>query len=165
MAHQPRAIVSRGLGLRERGTRQGVDRADRGLVAEQLLAAMTLERENAGTSRELPAPDVLRLRPRAEPGRSLLVRLLVRRGEEAWQRGVLRKCEHPPIDEERLRLLDRLQRAIGCQAAVVKTLLPELGKGRHRGQVKGAAENGPARSVSRADGRGPGNSRTAEREV
>src|SRR5207245_6785038 len=101
MAHQPRAIVSRGLGLRERSTRQRVDRADRGLMAEQLLAAMDLERENAGTFRELPAPDILRLGPRAKPGRSLLVGLLVRRGEQAWQRGVLRECEHSPIDEER----------------------------------------------------------------
>src|SRR2546427_10495103 len=156
MAHQPRAIVSRGLGLRERSTRQRVDRADRGLMAEQLLAAMDLERENARTFRELAAPDVLRLRPRAEPGRSLLVGLLVARREEARQRGILREREHPAIDEERLRLLERLQRAIGCQAAIVQPLLPELSKRRHPPQVKGMAENGPARSVSRADGRALG---------
>src|SRR5438309_8560201 len=71
MPHQTRAVVPRGIGFRERGARERIDRAERGLMAEDQLAAMHLERDHSGTLGELPAPAVPRLRRRTEARRSL----------------------------------------------------------------------------------------------
>ena len=108
MTHQTRALVAGGVRLRERGPCQGIDRAQRSLMAEEHLAAMHLEREHPGPERELAAPRPLRFRPRPESGRATLVRLLVRRREETRQRGVLREREHAAIDEEGFGFIEGL---------------------------------------------------------
>src|SRR3989442_11947455 len=113
-------------------------------MAEQQLAAMHLERENAGAFCELPGPDVLRLGPGAKARRSLLIWLLVARGEEARQRGVLRERQHPAIDEKLFGLVQRLQGAVRGQPAVLEALLAELGEGRHRAQGSGPRHRGSA---------------------
>src|SRR2546428_5875435 len=53
------------------------------------------------------------------------------RGEEAWQRGILREREHAAIDKEGLGLLERLERAVGCEPAIVKTTFTKLGERLH----------------------------------
>src|SRR5213593_574084 len=131
VTHEARALVAGGIRLGERRAGQRIDRAHRGLMAEEHLAAMDLEREHAWPKRELAAPWPLRLRPRSESGGPTLVRFLVRRREEAGQRGVLCERENATIDEERLRLVERLELAIRREPAVMKPLLPELGDGDH----------------------------------
>src|SRR5437867_9888652 len=101
-------------------------------MAEEHLAAMDLEREHPWPKRELAAPGPLRLRPRSESGGAALVRFLVRRREEAWQRRVLRERENAAIDEEGLGLVEGLELAVRRQPAVVKPLLSELSHGVNR---------------------------------
>src|SRR5204863_509417 len=73
------------------------------------LPAMHLECKHTRSERELATPRPLRLRPRSEPRRAGFVRLLVGRGEQARQRRVLREGEHAAVDQERLRLVERLE--------------------------------------------------------
>ena len=136
MAHQARALVGRGVGLGECGSREWIDRASRVRATQQHLAAMHLEPDDAGALGELKRPHIFRLRPRSEPRSAALVWLLVRCGEETRERGVLSEREHPTIGEERFSLVERLQRAIRCEPAVVKTPLPQL---RERGHADASA--------------------------
>src|SRR2546423_1688606 len=66
MANEPRSLVARGVGLRERRAGERVDRAHGGLMAEKHLAPMHLKLADAGTQGELAAQPPRPLQPRAE---------------------------------------------------------------------------------------------------
>ena len=80
---------------------------------------------------EQPEPRELRRRPLAEARALACVRLLVARLEQARQRRVGRAGEKAAVAEELLRLVERLERAVGREAALVRPPLLELRERRH----------------------------------
>jgi len=83
----------------------------------------------------------LALYPRISPA----IIVLVRRGEEARQGGVLRQREDTAVDEKRFGLVDRLELAISRETAIVEPLLAKL---RYRGHERGPwSSRGTALSV------------------
>src|SRR5205823_13145993 len=92
---------------------------------EQVLAAMHRQHEVAASA-ELAEPGVLRARPLAEPQALRRVRLLVTSLEEARQRGVRGARQQPAIQQELLRLVERLQRPVRRQPALEGATFPKL---------------------------------------
>src|SRR4051812_42637796 len=75
---------------------------------------------------ELAEPRELRRGPLPEAGALPCVRLLVTRREEARQRRVGRAGEQTAVPEERLCLVNRLERTIRCQPALVRPAFLEF---------------------------------------
>src|SRR6266567_3191904 len=73
-----------------------------------------------------PEPRPFRLRPLREAVTAGLVRLLMTRFVERWQCGVRSACQQAPVAEKRLGVVDRLERALGRQPALVRAPLLQL---------------------------------------
>src|SRR5204862_7268943 len=92
---------------------------------EQVLAAVYAEHEVAAGA-ELAEPGELRPRPLPEARARRRVRLLVAGLEQARQRTVRRAGQESPVEQERLSLLERAERAVGRQAALEGAPLAKL---------------------------------------
>src|SRR5258706_11543853 len=126
MPDEARGIVVAGFRLRERSTAERIGGACRFGRKEERLATVQLRLEYVGPLRQLAAPVPLRLRPGGEALLRRVVRLLVRRGEQAGQRRVLREREHASVLEEGVRIVERPQLPIWSEPAVEETLRAEL---------------------------------------
>jgi hypothetical protein len=92
---------------------------------EQALAAV--DREGRVPARaELAEPGVLRPRPLSETRALGRVRLLVAGREQARQGGVGRPGKQAAVEQELLGLVERLKRAVGRQAALVRPPVAQL---------------------------------------
>src|SRR5207247_736692 len=125
-----RSVAPRALDLRPADR---VEERRRLLRHEQVLAAVVdLEAANARTVAQLAEPRPLRRRPLAEAAAAGRVRILVAGLVEARQRGVRRPREEPAVTEERLRLAEGAERAVGRQPALVRPPLLKLLEPAHR---------------------------------
>jgi hypothetical protein len=115
------------LGARERSAAQRIREQRRLLGQKEALPAQELRPEHARALPQLESPWPLRPRPRAESARALPVRRLVAGAEEGRQRA--RRCEgeEAALAQELLRVVERLQRAVGRQPKEERAVL----KNRH----------------------------------
>jgi len=122
----PCAVVGCRFGLRKRGAAERIGRARAIGIQEQRLPAVELGLEDVRTPSELAAPAPFRLRPRRETLLRRVVRLLMRRSEQARDRGVLREREQASVLQECMGVIERPQLPVGSEPAVEKALRAEL---------------------------------------
>jgi hypothetical protein len=97
---------------------------------QQQLALVHFHRLDVRSRRELRTPRPLRLRPRPEARLPERVRRLVRRREQARQRGVLRLGKQPPVAQEGLGVVERPEGAVLREAALLRATRAQLGQRR-----------------------------------
>src|SRR5262245_38669261 len=130
VAQQPRPALVCGLHPLELGPADRIEHG-RDLVADE-EALSAVDRQDQMPSRtELPEPGELRRGPLAEARAVAGIWLLVTRLEQARQRRVAGTREQATIAEELVGLVERLERAVGRQAALEGPSLLELGERRH----------------------------------
>src|SRR5436190_19990232 len=117
MAEEPRPFRVVRLHAGDLGAADRVHEPRDILGDEQALAAMHREDRIAARA-ELAEPGVLRRGPLPEAGLVGSVRLLVTSLEEARERAVRRSREQPAVAEERLRLVERVERPVRRQPAL-----------------------------------------------
>src|SRR5207249_158654 len=97
----------------------------------QRLAAVDLWRADPGPLGELEAPRPLRPRPLGEAPGAGLVGLLVAGLEQAGQGGVGRARQQSPVAQERIRLVEGSEGAIGGEPAEMLSPLLKFRERRH----------------------------------
>ena len=126
MPQQQRPVLVLAFHALDLGAADGVGERSRLGAQEQALAAVDLQRVDVLAASELEPPDVLRRRPLGEAARAGLVRLFVAGLVQTRQRAVGRTRQEVAVADEGRRVVQRLQRPVGRQAALVRATLLQL---------------------------------------